>query len=67
MTNLKKAVITILMIIVWWQTAFFTMITSSWRGKLVAIIVGLGINITLAVYYSCLEKKPGSFKNWLKM
>ncbi|SFQ46168.1 hypothetical protein SAMN04515674_12062 [Pseudarcicella hirudinis] len=55
------------MIIVWWQTAFFTMITSSWRGKLVAIIVGLGINITLAVYYSCLEKKPGSFKNWLKM
>ena len=67
MARFKKTVVTILMVIVWFVTLVMVIPMKSGKGQLVTVLICLLINGGLAVYYSCIDHRPASFREWLKM
>lgn len=67
MAKFKKIVVSILMMIVWGVLFAMVIPMKSVRGQVVTVLICLIINSILAAYYSCIDRQPASFREWLKM
>ncbi|QMW03707.1 hypothetical protein [Spirosoma foliorum] len=67
MAKFKKIVVGILMMIVWGVLFAMVIPMKSLRGQVVTVLICLIINSILAAYYSCIDRRPASFREWLKM
>ncbi|GAB4038573.1 hypothetical protein GCM10028809_57170 [Spirosoma gilvum] len=59
--------ITINMVLTWGWTIFMGIFATQANGRLAGWLIGFSLNIGLGVYYSYVEKRPKSVKEWLKM
>ncbi|GAB4033016.1 hypothetical protein [Spirosoma gilvum] len=66
MAKLKKVVVSILMTIVWLVMFGMVIPMKSTRGQVVTVLICLLINTVLGVYYSLIDNRPASFREWLK-
>ena len=66
MAKLKKVIVSILMTIVWLVMFAMVIPMKSPRGQVVTVIICLLINTILGVYYSLIDHRPTSFREWLK-
>ncbi len=67
MDKFKKIAVCVLMVIVWLVMLGMAIPMNSRRGQLSTIFICLMVNGLLAVYYSCIDRRPASFREWLKM
>ncbi|ADB39263.1 hypothetical protein [Spirosoma linguale] len=67
MVKFKKIVVSALMVIVWFVMFAMLIPMKSGRGQFVTVFICLTINGVLAAYYSCLDRRPATFREWLKM
>ncbi|MBN8820404.1 MULTISPECIES: hypothetical protein [unclassified Spirosoma] len=66
MKRFKKIVIAVLMTIVWLVMFGMAIPMKSLRGQVVTVVICLLINTVLGVYYSLIDHRPTSFREWLK-
>ncbi|MVM35375.1 hypothetical protein GO755_35460 [Spirosoma sp. HMF4905] len=67
MAKFKKIVVGSLMVIVWGVMFAMVIPMKSSRGQVVTVLICLILNSILAAYYSCIDRQPTSFREWLKM
>ncbi|QDK83829.1 hypothetical protein EXU85_23930 [Spirosoma sp. KCTC 42546] len=67
MAKFKKVIVCILMMIVWGVMFAMVIPMKSGKGQVVTVLICLLINSVLAAYYSCIDRQPASFREWLKM
>ncbi|GAB3889200.1 hypothetical protein [Spirosoma agri] len=66
-TKVKKGLVTVLMVLTW-LIMFGTLIGApSLKGKIAIVSTALLINGMLAIYYSCLNRRPANLKEWFRM
>ncbi|WP_460978456.1 hypothetical protein [Spirosoma knui] len=65
MSKLKKIVTTLVMVLVWGVTLTLALGTSNSRGLWSILGTGIAVNVLLAMYYSCIDRQPTSFREWL--
>lgn len=66
MVKVKKTLVAVAMILVWGWTIFMGTWATHRRGRLVSWGIGISANVVLAFYYSYLEKRPRTFRDWMK-
>lgn len=64
MLKARKAITIGLMVIVWLTVFVMLFQAPSHRGKLSIGFTGLAINSVLAFYYSVLNRRPASYREW---
>lgn len=67
MRKAKKVIVTISMTVVWLITLVVVLGATTDRGRLSILLSGILINGVLAVYYSCIGRRPANLKQWLTM
>ncbi|GAB3785565.1 hypothetical protein GCM10028818_47360 [Spirosoma horti] len=67
MAKVKKVVLTVLMVVVWFVMFAMVIPMKSGRGQFATVLICLIINSILAAYYSCIGQRPGSFREWINM
>lgn len=67
MTRFKKILITVGMILVWGWTIFMGTFVTNVRGRVASWTIGILINVLLALYYSYIDKRPKSIREWFDM
>ncbi len=66
MARVKKTVVCVLMVIVWLVMLVMVIPMHSIKGQIVTVFICLSLNTLLAGYYSCIDRRPASFREWLK-
>lgn len=66
MSKVKKIVVSILMTLVWLVMFAMVIPMKSLRGQVTTVIICLLINTVLGVYYSLIDKRPASIREWFK-
>jgi len=67
MAKFRKIIVSVLMVIVWLVMLVMVVPMTSHRGQFATISICLIINGLLALYYSCIDRRPASFREWLTM
>ena len=67
MTKFKKILITVGMILVWGWTIFMSIVVTSVKGQVASWTIGILINVLFALYYSYIDKRPRSIREWFDM
>jgi hypothetical protein len=65
MNTIKKIAVTVGMMVVWSITITIAFGASNLLGLLSIVGTGVVVNAILAIYYSCIDRRPNSFQEWL--
>lgn len=64
MAKLTKILLTISMVLVWGWTIFMGTFATHATGRRAGWLIGIGVNVLLAIAYSYLAKRPKPGKEW---
>lgn len=62
MRKFIKTLITIAMVSTWVWTAFMGTFATHQRGRLLSIVIGVSINVVLALYYTYQTNRPQNLR-----
>ncbi|GAB3955239.1 hypothetical protein GCM10028805_42240 [Spirosoma harenae] len=66
MKRFKKIAIAVVMMIVWLVMFVMVIPMKSSRGQVATVLICLLINSALGIYYSLIDNRPTTFREWLK-
>jgi hypothetical protein len=64
MAKLTKPLLTISMVLVWGWTIFMGTFATHANGRWAGWLIGISVNVLLAIAYSYLTKRPKTGKGW---
>ncbi|WP_460982902.1 hypothetical protein [Spirosoma fluminis] len=65
MSKLKKTLTAMMMILIWGITLVVALGATNHRGLASILCTGIAVNALVAMYYSCIDRRPASFRQWL--
>ena len=67
MAKLTKILLTISMVLVWGWTIFMGTFATHANGRRAGWLIGISVNVLLAIAYSYLTKRPKTVKEWFNI